>query len=111
MDYEVISRIAERIADHDMLPNLAFWKCQYCGISGDGIDEWAIHVANEIASDFGLVRTNRWTPFDVDGKPIGLPVDSFEKAEKLMDSGNVLRVEREYQFESRWISNSREGMR
>ena len=111
MDYEVVNRIAERISDHDMLPNLAYWKCQYCGISGDGIDEWAIHVANEIASDFGLVRTNRWTPFDDEGKPVSLPVDSFDEAEKLMANGNVLRVEREYQFVSRWISNSRERMR
>jgi hypothetical protein len=111
MDFEVVSRIAERIADHDMLPNLAYWKCQYCGISGDGIDEWAIHVAREVASDFALVRTNRWTPFDADGKPVSLPVDSFDEAENLMANNDVVRVEREYQFVSRWINNSPQGVR
>lgn len=111
MDYEVVSRIAERIADHDTLPNLAWWKCQYCGISGDGVDEWALHVAREIASDFALIKSNRWTPFDDKGNPVSLPVDSFDKAEKLMENGNVVRVEREYQLQSRWISNRREGVR
>jgi hypothetical protein len=108
MDYEVVSRIAERIADHDMLPSLAWWKCRYCGISGDGIDEWAVHVARELASDFGLVRTNRWVPFGVDGTVAGLAVESFDEAEKLINLGNVVRVDREYQFSSRWISPSRE---
>jgi hypothetical protein len=111
MDYEMVQRIAERISDHDIsVRRLADWKCPYCGISGDGIDEWALHVARELISDLSLQSINRWVPHLSDGGR-GDAVGSFHEAELLMAISpvDVIRIDREYRFVSRWFNPSREG--
>lgn len=108
MDYEVVSRIAERIADHDISARrLADWKCPYCGISGDGMDEWAHHVAREIVLDLSVERENQWIPHLQSGEACS-PLHTFHDAELAMKiSGEVVRVDREWRFVSRWFNPSR----
>ena len=111
MDYEVVQRIAERIADHDISASrLGEWHCPYCRIHGDGIDEWSMHVARELISDLTLQIINRWVPYLSDGER-GDAVGSFHEAELLMSISpvDVIRVDREYRFVSRWFNPSREG--
>jgi hypothetical protein len=110
MDFELVSRIAASIADHDVSASrLGEWKCPTCWITGDGIDEYSVHVAREIVSDFSLEKNNRWVPYLIDGQR-GDPVDSYRAGESLMAVSpvDVIRVDREYRFVSRWFNPSRE---
>ena len=110
MDFETISLISEKIARHDVsLSRLGNWQCPQCGISGDGIDEWATHVSREITTDFRIEKIARWIPHLADGSS-GDPVPSFREAELLMciSPSDVIRIDREYRFVSRWFNPSRE---
>lgn len=111
VNYEMVWNVAQRIADHDVSPSrLGEWRCPRCQISGDGIDEWSMHLARELISDLGFQRINRWVPHLSDGSR-GDAVDSFGEAELLMSVSpvDVIRVDREYRFVSRWFNPSREG--
>lgn len=110
-DYEMLWHLAHLIADHDISPSrLGEWKCPRCQISGDGIDEWSMHVARELISDLNLQRINRWLPYLIDGE-FGEAVSSFHEAELLMSVSpvDVIRIDREYRFLTRWFNPCREG--
>ena len=111
MDFETVHIFKEKISRHDVsLSRLDEWKCPNCGICGDGIQEWANHVSKKLVEDFGIIKMNRWVPFLVDGHR-GDPVPSFREAELLMAVSpvDVVRIDREYRFVSRWFNPSREA--
>lgn len=110
MGYEVVQRIAERISDHNILSNAhQLWKCESCGTWGQGMNDFAHHVAAELVSDLSLVRELQWIPSMTNGGELG-PVSSMADAEYAMKSNKrVQRVDREFRFVSRWFRPSRDG--
>jgi hypothetical protein len=108
-DNEAITRIAERISDHDILNPNQLWQCKFCGTWGQGMRDFAYHVTYELAVDLGVDHEQRWVPTAMDGTQLE-PVESFREAQYAMRANrNVNRVDREYRFASRWFRPSREG--
>ena len=110
MGFEVVQRIAERIADHDILKNPhELWKCKCCGTWGQGMNDFAHHVAAELVSDLGISQELQWVPSLPNGRELR-PVASMRDAEHAMHSNKLVqRVDREYRFISRWFRPSRDG--
>ncbi len=106
---EVVQRIAERIQDHDILNQHELWKCKHCGKWGQGMRDYAIHLAVELAVDLGLSHEMQWIPFKDDGSPLAA-AENFSQAEYVFKTvKDVNRVDREYRFVSRWFRPSRDG--
>lgn len=109
MGYEVAQRIAERIADHEILKPDEPWVCNFCGTRGKGMGDFAHHVAAEIVSDLGISQQLQWVPTQLDGREL-LPVATMADAEYAMRSNSrVLRVDREWRLMSRWFRPARDG--
>jgi hypothetical protein len=107
--YEVIQRIAERIADHDILNPHELWRCKFCNKWGQGFTTFAHHVAQEIVADLGVNRDLQWIPSRDDGTELP-PAENFSQAEYVFKTvKDVNRVDREYRFVSRWFRPSRDG--
>lgn len=106
---EVVQRIAERIADHDILNPHELWKCKFCGKWGQGMRDFGVHVAQEIAADLVISQQMRWVPSAEFGEELR-PVDTFWEAEYVLKADKrVVRIDREYRFVSRWFRPSRDG--
>lgn len=109
MGYEVVQRIAERIADHDILNPHQLWQCKCCGKWGQGMNDYAHHIAAEIVSDLGIGQQLQWIPTQLNGRELG-PVATMADAEYAMKSNKrVFRVDREWRLVSRWFRPSRDG--
>lgn len=106
---EVIQRIAERIEDHDILNPHEMWKCSFCGTWGQGMRDYALHLARELVSDLTITREMRWVPSKDFGEEMP-PLQTFWEAELMLKSHkDVVRVDREYRFASRWFRPARDG--